>query len=264
MGFYEYKCDDRVYLKSSLFSAGEVSHGFTSALGGVSRGAVKGFNLGFRVNDSEESVRKNYRLLECDLDIDLNRTVLAKQTHTDNIRIVTEDDCGKGIVRASDIEDTDGLVTNISGIALVVFSADCIPVLFYDPKNRVAAAVHSGWRGTVKKISARCIEVMSDVYGCSPKNILAAVGPSIGPCCFEFGSDAPRYFEKKYQTPKSNGKFMIDLWAMISDTIEEAGVLRGNIDISKVCTVCSGGKYYSYRCQKEHTGRQGAVIMLKG
>ena len=253
-----------MYLKSTLMPDSEISYGFTSALGGVSHGKITGLNLGFRVHDDETSVRENYRLLSNDLGIDLNRTVLAKQTHTDNIRIVTEADCGKGIVRTSDIKDTDGLITNIPSIALIVFSADCVPILFFDPKNSVVAAVHSGWRGTVKKIAARCVDIMSDTFKCNPKDILVAVGLSIGPCCFEFGSDAPDYFDEKYRKKLQSGKFMIDLPHMISDTLTERGIPGENIDISSVCTVCNSDKYYSYRAHKEHTGRQGAVIMLKG
>ncbi len=264
MSFYEYNCDDRMYLKSTLMPDSEISYGFTSALGGVSHGKITGLNLGFRVHDDETSVRENYRLLSNDLGIDLNRTVLAKQTHTDNIRIVTEADCGKGIVRTSDIKDTDGLITNIPSIALIVFSADCVPILFFDPKNSVVAAVHSGWRGTVKKIAARCVDIMSNTFKCNPKDILVAGGPSIGPCCFEFGSDAPDYFDEKYRKKLQSGKFMIDLPHMISDTLTERGIPGENIDISSVCTVCNSDKYYSYRAHKEHTGRQGAVIMLKG
>ena len=119
MSFYEQKFDDRMYLKSDII---DTVHGFTSKLGGVSQGKICGYNFGFRVGDDENSVRENYRLLSCDLGFSLDRCVLSKQTHTSNIRIVTEDDCGKGVIRASDIEDTDGLITNIPNIALVVFA----------------------------------------------------------------------------------------------------------------------------------------------
>ena len=125
MGFFEYTCDDRVYLKSELLSrCGELTHAFTSKCGGVSLGKIDGFNLGFRVFDDENSVKENYRLLSADLGFSLSRAVLSKQTHTDNIRVVTQEDCGKGIVKKSDIEDTDALVTNIRDIALIVFAAD--------------------------------------------------------------------------------------------------------------------------------------------
>lgn len=263
MGFYEYKCEDRRYLKSELLPEEEVAHGFTSAEGGVSRGRICGFNLGFRVKDDENSVRENYRLLAEDLGIELKRTVLAKQTHTKNIRIVTEADAGKGIVRDSDIEDTDGLVCNIPNMALVVFSADCIPILLYDGKKRVVAAVHSGWRGTVQRIGAAAVEVMAKEFGSSPSDIVAAIGPGIGPCCFEFGEDASNYFDRKYLKEKDNGKFLVNIWEMNCDILLDSGLKAENIDVSGVCTVCNSDKYYSYRTHKDRTGRQAAVIMLK-
>ena len=263
MGIYEYKCGDRHYLKSSLLPENEVVHGFTSAQGGVSRGRICGFNLGFRVKDDECAVRENYRLLAEDLGISLDRTVLAKQTHTRNIRIVTEADAGKGIVRSSDIEDTDGLVCNIENMALVVFSADCIPILLYDRERRVIAAVHSGWRGTVQRIGAAAVEVMEKEFGSRPSDIVAAIGPGIGPCCYEFGSDAPEYFERKYLTEREDGKFLADIWRMNRDILIQSGLEPQNIDLSGVCTVCNSDKYYSYRTHKDRTGRQAAVIMLR-
>lgn len=263
MGFYEYKCGDRHYLKSNYLSENEVVHGFTSAQGGVSRGRICGFNLGFRVKDDENAVRENYRLLAEDLGIYLDRTVLAKQTHTKNIRIVTEADAGKGIVRDSDIEDTDGLVCNIPNMALVVFSADCIPILMYDRKSRAVAAVHSGWRGTVQRIGSAAVEAMEENFGSRPSDIIAAIGPGIGPCCFEFGEDAQNYFDRKYLTEREGGKFLVNIWEMNRDILIESGLQTQNIDLSGVCTVCNSDKYYSYRTHKDKTGRQAAVIMLR-
>lgn len=263
MSFFEYKCDDRMYLKSDLLEECGVIHGFTSRLGGVSRGKINGFNLGFRVNDDETSVKENYRLLSCDLGFSLDRIVLSKQTHTDNIRIVTEADCGKGVVRKSDIEDTDGLVTNISGVALTVFSADCVPILLCDKNKKIVAAVHAGWRGSVKGIGAKCVDIMKNHFGSNPNDIVAAIGPSIAKCCFEFGEDAVIYFDKKYYTQKENGKYNIDLWSLNRDQLTKAGVLPSNIDISGICTMCESDKFYSYRKHRDKTGRQAAVIAIR-
>ena len=264
MSFYEYTPNNRLYLKSDMLEqGGQIAHGFTSRLGGVSYGKVEGLNLGFRVGDDKDSVLENYRLLAKDLEIDLNRTVLSKQTHTDNIRIVTEDDCGKGVVRPSDIEDTDGLITNIPKIALVVFTADCVPVLLYDPRKAIIAAVHAGWRGTVKHIAPKAVKIMCDKFGSQPDDIRAAIGPSIGPCCFEFGEDAVIHFPENILQKKQDGKYLVDLWSYNKLQLTEAGVRPENIDISKVCTACESDRFYSYRTHRERTGRQGAVIMLK-
>ncbi len=264
MSFFEYRSDDRLYLKSSLFEDSGISHGFSSSLGGVSRGKINGFNLGFRVGDDKSSVMENYRLLSLDLDADLNKMVLAKQTHTDNIRIVTEDDLGKGISKISDIEDTDGLICNIPDTMLIVFAADCVPVLLYDKVNHAIGAVHSGWRGSVKGICQKAVCLMQKTYDCDPRNIVAAIGPSIGPCCFEVDEDTAIYFDDKYKIKKSNEKFNINLWQYNKDKLTESGVLSKNIDISRVCTICNSDRFYSYRTHRNQTGRQVAAIMLRG
>ncbi len=262
MSFYEVKCDNRLYLKSSLFE--DTAHSFSSKLGGVSHGKINGFNFGFRVGDDENSVKENYRLLALDLGADLNKTVLSKQTHTDNIRVVTEADFGKGIVKQSDIEDTDGLICNIPNTMLVVFAADCVPVLLYDKKVGAIGAVHAGWRGSVKGICKKAVLLMQATYGSNPSDIVAAIGPSIGPCCFEVGEDTAVYFEDIYKTEKGNGKFNIDLWQYNKDKLLECGVLNQNIDLSRTCTMCNSDKFYSYRTHRENTGRQVAAIMLRG
>lgn len=260
----KYQCGERTYLQSEAFIlCGGVSHGFTGSRGGVSTGRISGLNLGFRVNDDPNSVLKNYRLVAQDLGFDLNRTVLSKQTHTDNIRIVTEDDAGKGIVRESDIEDTDGLITDVKNLALVVFSADCVPILLFDPVRGAAAAVHSGWKGTLKEIGAKAVRMMKETYGCRADNILAAIGPSIGPCCFEFGREDARVFPDRYIADSQDDKVTIDLWSMNRDILTAAGIPKENIDCADLCTVCRSDEFYSYRTHRENTGRQGAVIVIK-
>lgn len=260
MSFNEYFFDDRMYLKSDIV---KTVHCFTSSLGGASRGKIKGLNLGFRVGDNVNSVIENYRLVANDMGFDIEQCVLSKQTHTNNIRIVTKEDCGKGVVRASDIEDTDGLVTNIANVPLVIFAADCIPILLYDSKNRVAAAVHAGWRGSVAGITSKCVSLMISEFNCNVNNIVAAIGPSIGPCCFEFGDEAVIYFKDKYYIRKDNGKYHIDLWSYNCDLLIDVGINPKNIDISGICTMCNNDKFYSYRTHKESTGRQAAIIMIK-
>ena len=260
MAFFEEKIGDRIYLKSDFFQKESVVHAFTSSKGGVSKGLIEGFNLGFNTKDEKSSVLENYRLLACDLGLDIDQTVISKQTHTDNIRIVTKEDAGKGVTRVSDIEDTDGLITKVKNIPLVVFSADCTPILLYDDKKKVIAAIHAGWRGTAKKIAQKAVKLMKEHFNCKPENIYAVIGPSIGPCCFEFGSEATEIFDEKYLTPKGD-KYMVDIWAFNKDQLMLEGVK--NIDLSSVCTVCNSDKYFSYRTHKERTGRQAALILLK-
>ncbi len=257
------KKSDRRYLQSSLLADTSLVHAFTGRQGGVSTGKITGLNLGFRVEDDPASVMENYRLVGEDLGLPLENTVLAKQTHTNHIRIVTREDAGKGLFRESDITDTDGLMTKERGIPLVVFSADCVPILLYDPKTPAIAAIHAGWRGTEKAIAKNVVAMMQEHFGSDPKDILAAIGPSIGPCCFTFGEDATEHFPQKFCKPLSQGKFLVDIWSVNREQLLTQGVLPEHIDISGLCTVCHQDKFYSYRTHREHTGRQGAIIMLR-
>lgn len=255
--------DERSYLVAEPFEKLGVINGFSRRLGGVSSGKISGLNFGFRVGDDSDSVLENYRLLAEDLGFDIRRGVCARQMHTDNIRIVTENDCGKGIFQQeSDIRDTDGLITNQRGIALIIFSADCVPLLFYDPIKQVVAASHAGWRGTVKQIGGKTVRLMKEKFGSDPKDIIAAIGPSIGKCCFEVDRDTASLFDEKYCVSKPNSKFHVDLWSVNRDNLVSEGLEPINIYISDECTICNLDKYYSYRVHKEKTGRQVAVIAL--
>lgn len=261
----EKNCGDRTYLQSELFlETNKVIHGFSGKCGGVSRGKICGLNLGFRVGDDPRDVKENYSIIARDLGFDLNKTVLSRQTHTDNIRIVTEEDCGKGITRQSDIYDTDGLVTDIKGIALIVFAADCTPILLFDPVCGVAAAVHSGWRGTIKGIGGKAVKLMCDTFGSAPENIIAAVGPCIGACCFEFDKpEAEKLFDAKYIIgSEKKDKVHIDIQSMNADILISCGITKNHIDKADMCTVCNSDKYYSYRAHGSNTGRQAAVISV--
>lgn len=263
MSFHEHIYNNRMYVKSTKLDKFELTHGFTSKLGGVSRGKVKGLNLGFRVGDDPNDVVENYTLVSEDLNFDINNAVLSKQTHTNNIRIVTRDDMGKGIVRESDIEDTDGLITDVPDIPIVVFSADCTPILLYDCVNEVAAAVHAGWRGTTKQIAAKCVRMMNSHFNCKPENIFAAIGPCIGACCFEFGSEASEIFPHEYLSELSNGKFLVDIKEYNKNQLKSCGLPEENIDVCQICTVCDSESFYSYRKDKDATGRQAAIIMIR-
>ncbi len=258
------QCGERVYLQSSLLGwyDDNIIHGFTGKKGGVSCGKITGLNLGFRVEDDASSVMENYRLVAEDLQFPMEMAVLSRQTHTDNIRLVTREDAGKGLVRESDIFDTDGLMTAEKGIPLVVFAADCVPILLYDPKKSVIAAVHAGWRGTVQNIGGKAVRKMQSQFGCDPKDILVAIGPSIGPCHFAFGMEAPEQFPKEFCKRDGEG-YLVDLWGLNRRLLMNQGVLESNIDIVEICTVCHADEFYSYRTHREKTGRQAAIIMMK-
>ncbi len=256
------KASDRIYLKSALLN--DVTHGFTTKCGGFSHGKIDGLNLGFRCGDDAENVKKNYKAVAEDLKIPYAAIVTARQTHSVNIRIVTEEDMGKGVSRDNDITDTDGLITNCANIPLVVFYADCVPILMCDSKVGVVAAVHSGWRGTASGIVKNAVEIMRDRFGSDPGNIKAAIGPSIGPCCFEVGEEVAEHFDKELVHPLGNEKYTVDLWEANRQMLMQSGVTSGNIDVFEMCTMCNCDTLYSYRSHGEKTGRMGAFIMLRG
>ena len=257
------ECGERQYLLSTLLRKQDnIVHGFTGKAGGVSTGKISGLNLGFRVEDNPDAVLENYRLVAEDLGFPMENAVLSRQTHTDHIRLVTKSDRGKGLVKESDIFDTDGLMTREKGIPLVVFTADCVPILLYDPKTPAVAAVHAGWRGTVQDIGGKAVQMMQEQFGSDPKDILAVIGPSIGPCHFAFGKEAPDYFPMEFCKPQGDG-YLVDLWAMNKSLLLARDVLEEHIEVAEVCTVCHGERFYSYRTHKEHTGRQAAMIMMK-
>ncbi|MBQ9758002.1 MAG: peptidoglycan editing factor PgeF [Clostridia bacterium] len=256
--------EDRVYLKSeTLHSLNNINHCFTTKCGGVSCGQVSGLNLGFRCDDDPHNVTGNYRLVAKDIGFPFERITAGRQTHSANIRIITDEDAGMGVSRESEMQDVDGLVTNVPGLPLVVFYADCVPVLLADEKAGVIAAVHSGWRGTVAEISGVAVDIMMQRFSSRPENIKAAIGPSIGKCCFETGEEVANQFDADLVTEKKNGKFFVDLWEANKRILEKKGIVQKNIDVLGLCTVCNSDMLYSYRAHKDATGRMGAFIMLK-
>ena len=193
---------------------------------------------------------------------------MCSQVHGDTVRTVTTADIKTDLYGRLGYEG-DGLMTAIPGVTLVVFSADCIPVLLCDPVRRVIAAVHSGWRGTAAGIVTRAVERMREVYGCRPEDIRAAVGPGIGPCCFETHEDVPNAMMAAVATPAlpyikitDNGKFTVDLKGINARRLELAGLDPANIAVSGDCTCCMADKYWSHRRQGSERGSMAAVIEL--
>lgn len=258
------KFDDRIYFKSELLEKPSgIVHCFTSKSGGESKGKIPGLNLGFRVGDDRDAVAANYRLVAKDMGFPENRLTAAKQTHSTDIVIVTDENAGCGVSRLSETFEADGLVTNIPDTPIGVFYADCVPILLADNSAGVVAAVHSGWRGTVGKIAENAIKVMCERFGALPENIIAAVGPSIGPCCFETGAEVAAEFDEALCQSQPDGKFKVDLWEANKRILLTCGVLPENIDVFELCTICRNDILYSYRTHKDKTGRMGAFIMIK-
>lgn len=246
-------------------------HGFTTRAGGVSEGIYATLNLGVNRGDAPEKVKENYRRVCAALGVDMEGLVFSSQVHEDHVRRVTEEDRGKGLDRGTDY-DADGLVTNVPGITLVVFGADCLTILLYDPVRRAVGAAHAGWRGTALGIAKRTVEELVSGYGCRAKDIVAAIGPGISKCCFETGKEVPEAMGSvlgrealPYIIKGKNGeKDRVDLKGLNALWLERAGVLPENIDISPDCTFCAPEKYWSHRYTAGERGSQAALISLGG
>lgn len=254
-----------------LENTGMIIHGFSTRMGGVSAGDCATMNLSFERGDLEEAVRTNYELLGAAVGFSTDSLVCSKQTHTTNVRVVTEEDRGKGFIRERDYTDVDGLVTNVPGLTLATFYADCVPLFFVDPVKKCIGLSHSGWRGTVGKIGKATVEKMTEQYGTDPKNVLAAIGPSICRSCYEVSADViaqfQSAFDRKYWEElfykKENGKYQLDLWRANELNFEEAGILPEHYSTTNVCTCCNPQYLFSHRASRGRRGNLGAFLQIR-
>ena len=241
-------------------------HCFTTRLGGVSKGYLSSLNIGLHRGDNPENVRQNFQILADALDIVPEDFVLTKQIHSDIVRKVGRADRGQHMVEGASPE-CDALITNEPGVALVIFTADCTPILLCDPVTGAVGAAHAGWRGTAMGIAAKTVEAMVREFGCDPGNIRAAIGPNISFCCFETDRDVPDAMvealgEKVKPFIRPNGyKYYVILIEINALWLRQAGV--ENIEISDACTVCQSDRFWSHRVTRGERGSQGAVIVCK-
>ena len=198
----------------------DVIHGFTTRLGGVSEGDQASMNLSFSQGDDPEAVRENYRRISAAIGFSPEQIVCSKQTHTANVRIVTRQDAGNGVTKEQAFMDVDGMVTNEPGLVLAAFFADCVPVFLADPVQKSIGLVHAGWKGTVGQIARNAIILMQETYGTDPANLIACIGPSICPDCYEVEKDVLDRFRTVfpqslwhhlYTRKKEPGKYQLDL-----------------------------------------------------
>lgn len=255
------------YYRFSIFEGHPLQTLFTTRKGGVSTGCYESLNFGFSSGDEEAAVKENYRrLAEC-LHTDLSHLVTAAQTHTSNVRIVTAEDAGMGVTRPRDFQDIDGLVTDVPGIGLITAHADCTPVQFFDPVKKVIGAAHSGWSGTLKNISRSMISIMSSHYGCDPKTILVAIGPSLCQDCFEVDEDVAQMFLQADPSYKAlmyrkGIKTYIDLRRIIEQELLAEGVLSNHIECSPLCTKCNPKLFFSHRNMGTKRGVMASAMVL--
>ncbi len=228
-------------------------------------------NLSFSRGDDKDSVYENFMRILNALEMKLENLVLSDQTHTTNIKVVTEEDKGKGILRDRDYSEIDGFVTNVPEIVLSTFYADCVPLFFVDPVRKAIGLSHAGWKGTLNRIAEKTIQIMSKEYGTDPKDVLVGIGPSICQDCYEISEDLAGQFISKFSIDihneilfkKDNLKYCLDLWKTNFFILRDVGVLPENIFITDICTNCNPNFLFSHRASNGKRGNLGAFLMLK-
>ncbi len=240
----------------------ELRHLFTTRHGGVSQGHCATWNFGERHLDTDENILQNFELLGQVMGADTDQMVTSAQTHTTNIRTVTAEDRGKGVVRERDYRDIDGLVTDERNLTIITGHADCNAIFFFDPLKQVIGLAHSGWRGTLAGIGAAMVSKMKTEYGCQPSDIIAGIGPSLCQDCFEVDEDVALAFfdaDEAYRqfADRRGCKFHIDLKGIIRHDLLAAGLTEGKLSDMKLCTRCNKEMFFSHR---GHQGRRGLMV----
>jgi len=246
-------------------------HGFSTRLGGVSEGCFAQMNLSFTRGDREEAVRENYRLLGEAMGFSPEDVVTSDQTHTTHVLAVGEKDRGNGITRPRPYQDVDGLVTNVPGLMLATFYADCVPLFFVDPKNQAVGLSHSGWRGTAGRMGQATVRKMTEEYGSDPKELYAAIGPSICQDCYEVSEDVILEFQKTFPKEqwdalfyqKPNGRFQLNLWEANRQILLDAGIPFAQIFMPNLCTCCNPDFLFSHRASQGKRGNLGAFLGIR-
>ena len=234
---------------SRLFRDPVIVHGFSTCKGGVSFSPYDSLNLGRNTDDEVVRVNKNWTQFCRAMSVLKENVALPQQVHGD--RIIQVSHSGK-------YPETDGLVTNVSRIALVVQVADCLPIYLYDPVREAIGLLHAGWKGTRLKIASKAVEQMILFFETQPRDLWAFFGPSIGPCCYEVSADVIHQFSRKYIT---EGR--LDLWQCNLDQLVDTGVLPERVEMSRLCTVCHPEWFFSHRASGGTTGRMVAMLGLR-
>lgn len=253
----------------ALTQAG-IRHGVSTRLKGVSDHPFRSLNLGLHTGDNKDMVICNRQRFAAAVGIDFASIVTAEQIHGAEIAVVDREQAGRGAsVYEGAVAGVDALITNCPELPLMLFFADCVPVLIADPVQRVVGISHAGWKGTAAKIAAQTVLKMAERFHTTPSDCIAAIGPSIGSCCYEVDqpvidklrAELP-YWQSLISGERQNNKWMLDLWKANQEQLLAVGVRADNIHISQVCTACSDELFFSYRSEHGCTGRMGAVIQL--
>lgn len=241
-------------------------HAVSTRHGGVSTGSYASLNLSTSTGDSREHVEANYRRLASALDLPRERFTTTWQVHGTLVVRATQENAGGMITQA------DGIITDTPGLPLTQRYADCTPLIVYDPQRHAAGLGHAGWRGTVAGMATALVQAMAAAFGSDPADLIAVVGPAIGPCCYQVGPEVVDAVRVSLPAagallpgPANGGSSPanphFDLWAANRWQLEQAGVRQ--IEMAGICTRCQRDQFFSHRGDGAQTGRFGAVVMLK-
>lgn len=255
-----------------LEDTGMVINGFSTRLGGASKGRFATMNFSYSRKDDPADVLENFTRMADALGVERDRMVVSYQTHTTNVRRVTREDEGKGVIRERDYRNVDGLITDVPGITLVTFYADCVPLYLVDPVHHAIGLSHSGWRGTVRRMGQVTMDAMKEAFGTRPEDVTACIGPSICRDCFEVGEEVaeafadafdPKYRDALYRANAKPGKYQLDLWKANEIIFQEAGVPKEQIHTTNICTMCNSDYLFSHRRVGEERGNLAAFLSIR-
>lgn len=256
----------------ALEDTGIVVNGFSTRMGGASKGKFATMNFSYSRQDDPADVLENFTRMARALKVERDQMVVSYQTHTVNVRRITREDAGKGVIKDRDYKDVDGLITNVPGLTLVTFYADCVPLYLVDRTNHAIGLSHSGWRGTVKRMGQATIDAMRESFGTKPQDLTVCIGPSICMDCFEVGEEVveefkaafdSRYHDTLYRANGRPGKYQLDLWKANEIIFREAGVPVQNIHTTNICTMCNSDYLFSHRRVGEERGNLAAFLGLR-
>ncbi len=249
----------------ALDECGSITHGFCTRWGGTSEERLTDFNFGVQVGDSEEHLEHNRERLRTAFDLPRDNPATVSQVHGDRLLIIDE--------TTQRLDSTaylpyDGILTAVQGIAIGIKTADCVPLLIADRMKRIIGVVHAGWRGTASGIAPNAIERMIHVFASDPNDIIVAIGPSIGPCCYEVDASVFHAFDntpaqqRAFTPGRRAGKWMCNLPAANRLQLLHTGIPPENIFSADICTSCRHDIFYSHRAEEGNTGRQISFLML--
>jgi YfiH family protein len=253
------------YYEPSVFAATNVVGGFTTRHEGVSRPPYNSLNLGSGTQDPSHNVQGNRSMLTRAFGTTIERLVTVTQVHGTDLVVI--DHPNDDFDHFSRLE-CDGIVTNQKGVMIGVCVADCVPILLYDPRQQAVAALHAGWKGTAGNIVARGVAALVSCFDSRPADLFAAIGPAIGPCCYEVDAPVQSGFAKQpevwnlHAKPNDAGKWQLDLPAINRHQLLAAGLNADHIEESGLCVCCTTDTFFSYRREKGETGRQMGFVML--